>query len=75
MPVPECPGGSPITLLPRTATINAYYVCGPAGGFNTTDTFGCVTAIQTFPGNARDGYEPSRPFLHHGFYSMSLKAP
>ncbi|MGB6176303.1 MAG: hypothetical protein WBF43_08180 [Methylocella sp.] len=63
----SCPGGTPQSLAARTATINAYYVCGPAGGFNTTDTFGCVTAIQHFPGDARDGYEPSRPFHLHGF--------
>jgi hypothetical protein len=59
----SCPGGSPIPLAARTATINAYYVCGPAGSFTPPDNFGCVTAIQHFPGDARDGYEPNRPFL------------
>jgi hypothetical protein len=64
----SCPTDTtPRTLAARTATINAYYVCGPAGSFTPPDNFGCVTAIQHFPGDARDGYEPNRPFTHNGF--------
>jgi hypothetical protein len=64
----SCPTDTtPRTLAARTATINAYYVCGPAGSFTPPDNFGCVTAIQHFPGDARDGYEPNRPFTHYGF--------
>ena len=70
MPVPTvfpATDATPRTLAARTATINAYYVCGPAGSFTPPDNFGCVTAIQHFPGDARDGYEPNRPFTHNGF--------
>ena len=64
----SCPTDTtPRTPAARTATINAYYVCGPAGSFTPPDNFGCVTAIQHFPGDARDGYEPNRPFTHNGF--------
>jgi hypothetical protein len=62
-----CPGGTPQSLAARTATINAYYVCGLAGSFTPPDNFGCVTAIQTFPGDARDGYQPNRPNTGSGF--------
>jgi hypothetical protein len=58
--------GGPRSHSPRTAKINAYYVCGPKGTFTPPDNFGCVTAIQTFPGDASVGYEPNRPFLPHG---------
>jgi hypothetical protein len=61
-----CPGGTPQPLAARTAKINAYFVCGPAGSFTPPDNFGCVTAIQPFPGEAEDGYEPNKPF-HSGF--------
>jgi hypothetical protein len=57
-----CLGQSAVTLKARTATIDAYFVCGPNGTINPTgDAFGCVTQIQPFPGDREDGYEPNNP--------------
>ncbi|MGH6812581.1 MAG: hypothetical protein ACREDM_09620 [Methylocella sp.] len=58
-----CPGSAaPHPLAARTATFNAYFVCGLAGTLVPPDNFGCITAIQPFPGDAADGYEPSLPY-------------
>jgi hypothetical protein len=63
----SCPGDSvPRSLAARTATINTYFVCSVAGSLVPPDAFGCVEAIQPFPGEAEDGYEPNRAFNHHG---------
>jgi hypothetical protein len=62
----SCPGGPSQTLVARTATINTYFVCSAAGSLVPPDAFGCVTAIQPFPGEAEDGYEPNSAFNHHG---------
>jgi hypothetical protein len=56
----SCPGDkTPHLLAARTATINAYFVCSVAGSLAAPDNFGCLTAIQPFPGEAEDGYEPN----------------
>jgi hypothetical protein len=58
-----CPGSkTPHPLAARTATFSAYFVCGLAGTLVPPDNFGCITAIQPFPGDFADGYEPSPPF-------------
>ncbi len=58
-----CPGSStPHLLAARSAKIDSYFVCGAAGSLVPPDAFGCITAIQPFPGNAADGYDPSPPF-------------
>ncbi len=58
-----CPGSTKIfNLAARTARINTYFVCGAAGSLVPPDSFGCVTPIQPFPGDAADGYDPSPPF-------------
>ncbi len=56
------PGGPLQTLLARTATIDTYFVCSAAGSLVPPDAFGCVEAIQPFPGEAEDGYEPNSAF-------------
>ena len=60
-----CPGGSTYQLVARTANIDSYFVCSAAGSLVPPDAFGCVTAIQPFPGRIEDGYEPNRPFGNH----------
>jgi hypothetical protein len=63
----SCPTDTrPRTLAARTATINTFFVCSAAGSLVPPDAFGCVEAIQPFPGEAEDGYEPNRAF-HPGF--------
>jgi hypothetical protein len=63
----SCPTDvTPRSLAARTATINTFFVCSAAGSLVPPDAFGCVEAIQPFPGEAEDGYEPSRAF-HPGF--------
>jgi hypothetical protein len=63
----SCPGDAvPRPLAARTATINTFFVCSAAGSLVPPDAFGCVEAIQPFPGEAEDGYEPNRAF-HPGF--------
>jgi hypothetical protein len=63
----SCPGDmTPRSLAARTATINTFFVCSAAGSLVPPDAFGCVEAIQPFPGEAEDGYEPNRAF-HPGF--------
>jgi hypothetical protein len=58
-----CPGNPKVfTLAARTAEINTFFVCGPAGSLVPPDSFGCVTPIQPFPGDAADGYKPSPPY-------------
>lgn len=57
-----CPGGTPHPLAARTATINAYFVCSAAGSLAAPDAFGCVTAVQPFPGVAADGYVANSAF-------------
>src|SRR5664279_3332425 len=54
-----CPGGTPQTLAARTATIDTYFVCG-AGSLVPPDSFGCVTAVQPFPGQPEDEYKANR---------------
>ena len=59
-----CPGSSaPHLLQARSAKIDSYFVCGVAGSLVPPDAFGCIKAIQPFPGDAADGYDPSVPFL------------
>ena len=60
-----CAGETPHLLGARTATINAYFVCSIAGSLAAPDNFGCVTAIQPFPGIVGDGYEPDSAFNPH----------
>jgi len=63
-----CPDGSVNTLQARTASIDAYFVCGPNGTINPTgDAFGCITQIQPFPGTLQDGYQPNRPYGDRGY--------
>jgi len=58
-----CPGSAtPYKLAARTAQIDAYFVCGVTGSLVPPDAFGCIKAIQPFPGDAADGYEPSPPY-------------
>jgi hypothetical protein len=49
-------------LAARTATINTFFVCSAAGSLVPPDAFGCVEAVQPFPGEAEDGYEPNSAF-------------
>jgi hypothetical protein len=59
-----CPGSAtPYKLAARTAKIDSYFVCSTAGSLVPPDAFGCVTAIQPFPGRAEDGYEPNKAFV------------
>lgn len=59
----SCPGDkTPRTLAARTAVINTFFVCSAAGSLVPPDAFGCVEAIQPFPGDAGDGYEPNLAF-------------
>src|SRR5579883_1017232 len=62
-----CPGGSTYQLAARTATIDSYFVCSSAGSLVPPDAFGCVTAIQPFPGTAQDEYRPNQAFGALGF--------
>jgi hypothetical protein len=63
----SCPTDvTPRSLAARTATINTFFVCSAAGSLVPPDAFGCVEAIQPFPGEAEDGYEPNKAF-HPGF--------
>lgn len=62
-----CPSGSTYQLAARTATINSYFVCSAAGSLVPPDAFGCVKAIQPFPGDLEDGYEPNKPYGHRGW--------
>jgi hypothetical protein len=58
----KCEGeASDHALAARTATIDAYFICG-AGTFSPGHSFNCIEAIQSFPGKASDGYEPSKAY-------------
>ena len=60
-----CPGEKTPRLLAArdaTPTIDTYFVCSAAGSLVPPDAFGCVNAIQPFPGEAEDGYEPNSAF-------------
>jgi hypothetical protein len=58
-----CPGNPKVfTLAARTAAINTFFVCGPAGSLQPGHSFGCVTPIQPVPGDAADGYVPNRSY-------------
>jgi len=54
--------GDPIPLPARTAKIDTYFVCSVAGSLVPPDAFGCVTAIQPFPGQVGDEYVANSPF-------------
>ncbi len=56
-------GASTYTLAARQITLDTYFVCGAAGTL-TTGAFGCVAAIQPFPGKAEDGYESNSSPRH-----------
>jgi hypothetical protein len=56
------PDTSPRMLAARTAAINTFFVCSAAGSLVPPDAFGCVEAVQPFPGEAEDGYEPNSAF-------------
>jgi hypothetical protein len=58
----QCEGDpAPHKLAARTVNIDSYFVCG-AGSMVSGHSFNCVEAIQSFPGNTQDGYEPNRAF-------------
>ncbi len=71
-----CPGdATPRLLAARTAQIKAFFVCGAAGTFSPPRSFHCVEAIQPFPGEAEDGYEPNSAFPSDLSESVSQKVP
>lgn len=58
----QCQGDpAPHSLAARTVSIDSYFVCGN-GSLTPGHSFNCVKAIQPFPGNANDGYEPDKAF-------------
>ncbi|SFK58089.1 hypothetical protein [Methylocapsa palsarum] len=61
----KCEGDSAETpIAARTAKIDAYYVCGN-GSFTPPHSFGCISAIQPFPGLNTDSYTPNTSYYTH----------
>jgi hypothetical protein len=59
----QCTGDpAPHPLAARTASIDAYYVCGKGTLNPQGHSFNCVEVIQPFPGKLEDGYEPNKAF-------------
>lgn len=59
----QCEGDPAPTKIPaRWAKIDTYWVCSAKGSFTPPAAFGCVQALQPFPGTLEVGYQASQPY-------------
>lgn len=49
------------TIKARTVSVDTYWVCDTKGALPGDDFhFNCIEAMQSFPGEPENGYEPTR---------------